>query len=272
MTTVTTSGTGASAEPVLLFKTIQSNAMRTLFLVLKEILHDVNLCVDSTGVKLMMMDNPKCAVVSLKLRANAFEEFKCTGAFTLGLNMHSMSMLLHNHATNNDTVTFYLETPQSSKLGIRIENAERNTVTEFKLQMLDVDENIISMADVDFDSVITMPSGDFLKVCREMSNLSDTMNIRSEGNRLVLSCEGPVASQQTIINESDAYMSVDTRPVKVVEGDFPLKYLTTFSKASSLSSTIQLFLKEAYLLVLQYNVASLGELRFAVAGKIGDDQ
>ena len=254
---------------VLYLKSIQGNAIRTLFEVLKEIVHDVNLCIDPSGVKLLTMDGARCALVYMRLRADAFEEYHCEGTFNLGLNMGNVFKLLKTSGSH-DTVTLYMDSMNSNELGIQIQNAEKNSVTDFKLNLMDVDEDIIVLPDVVFDSVITMPSAFFQRMCRDMSNISETMIIRSEGGKLVLGCKGDYARQETVIGEADAGMNINTRSDKVISGRFSLKYLSLFSKAANLSNTIELFLKEAFPLILKYNVASLGELRFCVAPKLDE--
>lgn len=256
-------------RPALLLRSIQGNAIRTLFEVLKEIVHDVSLRIDSTGVKLLTLDGARCALVYMRLRADAFEEYRCEGPFSLGLNMSSMFKLVKTSGSH-DTITFYMDSPTANELGIKIQNAEKNSVTDFKLKLLDVDDEIISLPDVEFDSVITMPSLYFQRVCRDMLNISDTMVIKSKGNQLVLACNGDFARQETVIGEADSGMTMSSKTEKDIEGRFSLKYLALFCKAANLSNTIELFLKESYPLILKYNVASLGELRFCVAPKVDD--
>ncbi|NBU17043.1 MAG: proliferating cell nuclear antigen (pcna) [Actinobacteria bacterium] len=259
----------AAGRPAMLLKSIQGNAIRTLFEVLKEIIHDVSIRVDESGVKLLTLDGARCALVYMRLRADAFEEFRCNGVYTLGLNMASVFKLVKTSG-NHDTITLYMDGPTSNELGIKIQNADKNSVTDFKLKLLDVDDEQITLPDVDFDSVITMPSAFFQRLCRDMLNISDTMVIRSTGNQLVLSCNGDFARQETVIGEADAGMNIAAKSEKTIEGRFSLKYLSLFCKASNLSNTIELFLKEAYPLILKYNVASLGELRFCVAPKVDE--
>lgn len=260
---------GASAAdegPVLLIKSTHANRIRAVFEVLKEIVHDVNIRVDHTGLKIVTMDGYGCALVYLKLWASGFEEFRCRGAFTLGVNMTSVFKLV-KISDNQDIITLYLDAPDSNELGIKIQNAEKNSTTDFKLTLMDVDEKVLVMPDVEFDNVITMPSAYFQRLCRDMSYLSDTMYIRSEGSRLVLGCKGDFARQETVIGEADAGMAISALSDKTIEGRFSLKYLSLFCKASSLAATIELFLKEDFPLILKYNVASMGELRFCVAHK-----
>ena len=58
------------------FKTIQSHSIKTLFEVLKDILTDVNLIIDPTGLKIMAMDGNHVALIHLKLEAENFEAFE----------------------------------------------------------------------------------------------------------------------------------------------------------------------------------------------------
>lgn len=246
-------------------KSIQGGAIRTLFEVLKEIVHDVSLQFDSTGVRLLTMDGARCALISMKLRADSFEEFQCDGKYTVGINVASMFKLVRITGSH-DTITLYMLPEFSNELGITIQNAEKNSFTDFRLKLLDVDSEEITIPDVEFDSVITMPSAYFQRLCRDALNLADHMTIKSQGNKLVLSCAGDFARQETIIGQADAGMNITSREdAAVVEGKFSLKYLSLFCKASSLCNTLELYLKDSFPLIMKYNIASLGEVKFVLA-------
>ena len=68
---------------------------------------------------------------------------------------------------NCDTLTLYIEKSDINHLGIKVENGEKNSVTDFKLNLVDLPENI-SIPPAEFDSVITMPSNDFQKTIRDI--------------------------------------------------------------------------------------------------------
>ena len=255
---------------LLFVKSIQSGALRTLFEVLKEIVHDVNLVFDASGIKLLTMDGARCALIYLKLDAPAFEEYSCVGKFSIGVNMASVFKLVRTCGTH-DTITFYMDADNTNELGITIANSDKNSVTDFKLKLLDVDSEEISIPDVEFDSIVTMPSAYFQRICRDMLNLSNVMTIKSEGNRLWLSCNGDFARQETVIGEADAGMSLSSKSDKVIEGRFSLKYLSLFCKAANLANTTEMLMKESYPLIIKYAVASLGEIRFCLAPQLGDD-
>ena len=60
----------------------------------------------------------------------------------------SISMLnllnLIKTAGNNDTLTLYIEKDDVNRLGIRIENSDKNSITNFKLNLMDLPEESMS--------------------------------------------------------------------------------------------------------------------------------
>jgi proliferating cell nuclear antigen len=252
-------------RPVIYCKSIQGGALRTLFEVLKEIVHDISLQFDSTGIRLLTMDGARCALICMKLRADSFEEYACDDKYAVGVNVASLFKLIRITGSH-DTVTFYMLPSASNELGITIQNADKNSTTDFRLKLLDVDSEEITIPDVEFDSVITMPSAYFQRLCRDALNLADHMTIRSHNGTLTLSCTGDFARQETVIGQADAGMAISSRPdAGKVEGKFSLKYLSLFCKSSSLCNTLELYVKESFPLIMKYNIASLGEVKFVLA-------
>jgi proliferating cell nuclear antigen len=249
-------------------KTVQSAAFRVLTEALKEILTDANFEIDSTGIKVMAMDSSHTVLVHLKLSADNFEHYHCESKKILGINMLNFFKLIKTMG-NSDTLSLYLERDNESVLGIRIENSEKNTTTNYTLNLMDLHEENISIPPAVFDSVITMPSVDFQKICRDMHNLADNLEIRSTENQLIFSCKGHFASQETSIGETNSGLSFvkNENPDEIVQGIFALKHLVLFSKCTNLCNSIELYLKNDYPLILKYSVASLGDIKLCLAPK-----
>ena len=110
-----------------------------------------------------------------------------------------------------------------------------------------------------------MLSVDFQRICRDMSNIGDEIIITRESNKLTLACEGDFANQETSIE------CVNESPK--ISGLYSLKYLNIFTKASGMCSSVQLIQETGNrFLILKYNVANLGDLKFYLATKINEDQ
>lgn len=252
----------------LYMTTVQSGAIRTLIEVLKEVLNDVNIIFDSTGARITAMDASHVALIHMKLDSSKCEEFYCRENIEIGINMLSLFKLVKT-ISNSDTVSFYIKEDNKCQLGIVISNSDKNSLTNFKINLLDLDIQDIKIPDVDIECIITMPSNDFQRMCRDMLNISDTIKIVSCDDHLKISCEGDFASQETIIGET-SHGLVFNKNDNTVSGKFSLKYLNLFTKSTNLCNTIDMYLKNDYPLILKYNVANLGEIRFCLAPKANE--
>jgi proliferating cell nuclear antigen len=249
---------------ILEIQTIQSNVIKILCDVLKETLNDVNFIFDEKGMRVMAMDGSHVALVHMKLHASNFESYYCAGKQHVGLNMSNLYKLIKT-VTNMDTITFFIENNRRHDFGIRIENADKNSNTVFHLKMLDIDEQEIKLPDIQLDSVITMPSNDFQRMCRDMYNIADQIVITSTSQMLKLACVGDFASQETYIGEANHGLTFSKMKEEEVSGRFSLKYINLFTKSTNLSNTLEIYLKKDFPLMLKYNVANLGDIMFCLA-------
>ena len=253
----------------LYIKTVQSQSIKILVESLKEVLTDINLYFDNNGLKIMTMDNARVALVYVRLLKDNFEEYRCNSKIMCGINMIYLFKLLKT-VSNNDVLTLFIRNSNINELGIRIENKEKNTITESYLKMLDISEEKLDIPDIIYDSVISMPSIDLQKYCRDLSVVSNQVNISSNSSKFILESVGDFATQKIIIGEAQNGLIFSKKNQNVSE-TFDLKYLNSFTKSTNLCSTVEIFLKKEYPLVIEYNVANLGKLQFCLAPKLTDD-
>ena len=150
---------------------------------------------------------------------------------------------------------------------MKIENTEKKSSTNFKLKLLDINEDQLEFPDVDMNVVTTLPSVDFQKMARDMNNLSNEMDIIREGNTLELSCKGDFADQKTVIEFPAS--------VGRTGGTYSLKYINLFTKATNMCSSIQIMQNSTNSdmpIIFRYTIANLGDLKFYLAPKIDEDK
>lgn len=277
-------------------RTVQSVAMKILVEALKELLTDTCIEFDENGMKIVALDTSHIVLVHLKLDAGRFEYYHCDKKVTLGVNMLNFHKLIKT-INNNDTLTLFVDSHDMNHLGIRIENGEKNSRTTYKLNLLDLDNQKVTIDPVDFNSIVTLPACDFQKICRDMNNLAEYMEIRNVGKQLIFSCRGDFCSQETVLCDSDAgavpqltqapsggdgaggdgdeppgraMSSMEAGRDQIVQGIFSIKHLVLFTKATNLCSTVEIFLRNDFPIVCKYNVASLGELKLCLAPQNGN--
>ena len=93
---------------------------------------------------------------------------------------------------------------------------------EAKVFKITVHFLLIIYPDVKFSSIINLPSADFQKIIRDLSCISDKLEIKSVGNELIFKCSGQFASAEIHRAESEENMEFISKKDsgKVVQGVF----------------------------------------------------
>jgi len=255
-------------EYVVEAKTVQTGAVRTLTEALKCILVEMSLIFDSDGIRMVAMDNTRTVLVHLRLNAEKFEKFSYrhnSEKFIIGVNTDHLYRIVRT-ATNDDTITFYVEDSDPNTLGILLEDGEKKQVTRYKLSLLDRDEREITLKDTDFSTHFTMPSLDFQKICRDMTLLgAKTVEIKNVGYSLNFSCKGHFASRTTVMGGSENELGIQKKANdEIVTGNYSLPHLVLFTKCTNLCNNIEIHMKNDWFLMIRYVVANLGDIKLCL--------
>ena len=247
-------------------KTIQSSAIKCMVEALKELLTDTVLEITDTGIKIVTMDNAHVILVHLKLDADKFEYFKCNKPISIGINMLNFYKIIKT-INNNDILSLFIYEDDINHLGVKLENADKNTKTTYKINLLDLNNENFEIPEVVFNSVVTLPSNDFQKITRDMNNLAEYVEIKNINNEVILTCDGDFCSQETVLSDKDnASITINCENQDdIIQGNFSLKYLVLFTKCTNLSNTVELYLKNDYPLIIKYSIASLGEIKLCLS-------
>jgi proliferating cell nuclear antigen len=243
--------------------TIQATAFKSTFEVLKDILNDVNIYFKPEGMTIVTLDTARTSLIDMFLSADNFEEYSCDqDEIIAGINISNTFKLLKT-ITNNDVLK--IEINSKEYMDIEIMSESKKTNTKFQLKLLDINESKIEVPEVTMTTVTTLPSVDFQRLCRDMSNIGSEIQIRRHGMKISFTCDGDFANQETMIDCQEE--SPD------IAGLYSLRYLNIFTKATSMCSSVQIIQENGNrFLILKYNVANLGELKFYLATKVSEDQ
>ena len=254
-------------------KTVQVGVIKGLVEALKEIITETNIEISPKGLRVSATDPSVTILVHMFLDGKNFEEYECKETIVIGINIINLFKLTRT-IVNNDSLTLYIDEEKTSQLGVRIENEEYNKVTDYKLNLIDIDEDVISAPDTDFETMITMPSGEFQKICRESFNIADVIEIKSMDKQLIFSCNGEFASQETTYAHTESGVlfnrKEDVKSNTIIQGYYLLRHLALFSKCAGLCQSVKLFLANESPLVIEYSVGSLGNLLLALAPQIDE--
>lgn len=243
---------------------------------LKDILLETNITFTKEGIKIINMDKSHTILAHLSLLAKKFEKYECNrDKIVIGVNMFHLFKLI-NTVENDETLTIYIEESDYTDgivqfLGLKFENGDIKQQKIQKLRLIEPDNDELDVPDVKFSSIINLPSTDFQKIIRDLSSISDKIEIKSiatsEGAELIFKCIGGFAEVEIRRAETDGSMEfIQKQEVsKIIQGEFSLKNLSYFIKCTNLCSQIEMYLENDMPLIVKYNVASLGHINLCVS-------
>lgn len=250
-----------------------SDTIRILFESLKDIFTEITLPFTKNGVVMSATNTSKNLSVYLIL--NKFDAYTCKETFNVSINCLYFYKMIKT-CTQDDVISFIIENSKSTELIVKCENSKTKCTNVFKINLLDLDtippQPYVSDSP-EYDVMVTIPSKQFQKICKNMYHLSDTLCIETTKQQISFFCTGDYASQKTTFaydadNKIGFNFSADnTNGKRIISGIYDLGYLMLFNKSSNLTNSLTLFLKNNSPLVLRYGVANLGFIYFYVSQK-----
>jgi proliferating cell nuclear antigen len=119
-----------------------------------------------------------------------------------------------------------------------------------------------------------MSSGEFVRLCKDMTQLAESVNIDVSDGTAIFSVSGKAGAGKIKLKRNNAEKIDDQIDIKCdenVTASYGLQYLNSFAKASSLSNQVSLYLSTQYPLMIEYNVEQMGFIKFYLAPKMEDE-
>nr|POF20009.1 proliferating cell nuclear antigen [Quercus suber] len=215
------------------------------------------------------MDNSHVALVSMTLKSESFSPFRCDRNIALGINLASLQKVL-KCAANEDVLTLKAEDAPDT-VNMVFENADSDRIAEYDIKLMDIDQEHLGIPDTEYAATISMPCAEFQRICKDLSQLSESVAIECTKDGVSFNCNGDIGSGKVTLR-SHADVEHEEKNVEInlsepVALTFSLKYLVNFCKASNLSTTVKLCLSNEVPLLVEYPLSNNSFLRFYLAPK-----
>jgi hypothetical protein len=127
------------------------------------------------------------------------------------------------------------------------------------MKLMDIDSEHLGIPDYsEYQAIIRMPSAEFMRICKVLSSIGDTVVISVTMECVKFSTSGEIGGgnivcrqYQTIDKPEEATIIEMQEPVSLT---FALRYMNPFTKASSLSEQVTISLSSKLPVVVEYKV------------------
>lgn len=238
---------------------------------IKELVTEVNLEVTGEGISIQAMDASHVALVALNLRAEHFDEYRCDRPQTLGVSINNLSKLM-KIAGNDDSITLRAD-DEATTLTLIFQGKREEKVSEFNLNLMTLDSEHLGIPDQEYGAVVGMSSAEFSRICRELTQITDTLNVSVDKESVKFAVSGDMGAGSITLKPNDSDKTDEKLTMRVSEPlsmAFALRYLNLFNKASCLTDEVGISLSADIPIMLQFGF-DIGELKYYLAPKIADE-
>jgi len=256
--------------------------LKKIFDAIKDLVTETSWDCNANGMALQAMDTSHVSLVAVQLKSEGFEYFRCDRGINLGMNLNNLTKIL-KCANNDDSIT--IKSPdESDKITLVFETKKQDEISEYQLKLMNLDCEYLGIPDTSYSVLIKMPSSKFQRICRDLAQIGDSIQISCTKEGVRFQASGDLGSGKVTVHQTASQdKKEETVSIQMSEPiclSFAVKYLNYFSKATPLSTQVCLSLAPDVPLVVEYKITGESEdddevdhgyIRYYLAPKIDEE-
>lgn len=191
---------------------------------------------DEEGLHMTSMDTANVSLTSLRLKASGFTEgYRCERPISLGINFESMYKLFGKRRKS----ALALLVPQNTeKLRFLFRDHGKAKLSDFTMNLLDIDSNILHIPPIDYKTVVRIPSKELEEIFKEFTNFGDNICFSGNDDLFVISAKGDDGKAEVVLQNGQDGVEIQSCVTSTIK--YPTKYLEMFSKAMCIADVVEL--------------------------------
>lgn len=251
----------------------QGKLFKQLVEALRDLVQQSNIECSEEEMAIQAMDSSHVSLVQVVLRSSGFEHYRCDRPLALGFNSSNLGKIL-KCAANEDVLTLKAE-DEGEKLTLMFESPNQDRISDFELNLMEINEEQLGIPETDYKCTVKMPSGEFQRIIRDMMTLGDTCEISCSKEGIRFSVKGDLGTGNVLIR-ANADPEKEAEQVVIdmeepVELTFALRYLNLFTKATSLGPSVIISMSPDVPIVIEYPISDMGHIKYFLAPKIDEE-
>ena len=139
---------------------------------IKDLVQDCNFDCNDSGIALQAMDNSHVALVSMMLRSEQFDPYRCDRNVALGINLNSLTKVLRA-AQSSDVLTLKAE-DSPDVVNLIFESPTNDRISEYDIKLMDIDQEHLGIPETEYSATIKLPSTEFQRITRDLGSISES--------------------------------------------------------------------------------------------------
>lgn len=254
-------------------KTILSNVVEGM----RDLVKEVNFDFNESGVQVQCMDSSNVGMVHLLMKESAFDEYVCSEAVTLGINVEALAKVLKMCGSNDKLVVQAGGEVPAEKLRFVFISPDDDRIADFEMSAMSLEVDAVGVPPFeDSHTLVKLPSAELKKAITDLKEFGDFLRVSTTKEGIKFNSEGDIGTANVLLKTRTG---AKPEECTTIEGDeevdmsFGMRYINLFTRATALSKTCEFQLKQGNPFRLTYHLEeeSQGFIRFLLAPKVDDE-
>jgi proliferating cell nuclear antigen len=242
----------------------QASLLKRIVEAMKDLCTEASFEFSERGLQVQAMDSSHVSLCYLTLQKEGFAHYGCGVDESLGVSLLNLSKVL-KCAANEDSVTLKA-LDDGDVLTLMFESKAQDRSMDFDLKLMDLDQEQLCIPETVYHAKFTIDANEFKRIISDLQVLGDTCVISCSEGGVRFSVAGDVGTANIVLKPGQREVG------EPVELRFALRYLNFFTKATPLSTTVELSLSKDAPLLVKYQIESCGSIQFFLAPKIEEGE
>jgi proliferating cell nuclear antigen len=220
--------------------------------------------IDKTGIYFTMSDTHQRICIDFSLLGENFINYEVNSSkkIFIGVNLIHLYKML-KPIKKKDSIEFIKESEESEILDIRQISSGTGKVTTSSLKIQNI-QNLEIELPSDYTNYVPIPSSEYQKMCKDMENISQTVQIRATEKSITFKADMTHVYARSIVFGDDAESK------EIYSQTFDTEQLNNLKRISGLgitSGNIHIFCMNNRPILMRTNIGTLGKINIYVKSK-----
>lgn len=243
-----------------------------IFQLLKNWSSFINIHFSDDGLYIQSMEKSHICLADVNIKNTWFSSFDSSQSGKISVDSSHMAILM-NYALKNESIEIiYDDTINTDKLFVNFLNKENKTSFDhfFELNLIDVDEDEISIPKVDYDVELSIESKKLVDLFSELNTFGQDLNIKCTETLVELNSNGDTTKLKINIPIDDLKEYAITEG-ETLDMSFSLNHLCKMCLSIKISPTINISISNELPMSLLYDLGDDSNVIFYIAPKVSDN-
>lgn len=245
-----------------------------IFQLLKNWSSNLSLHFESDQLFIQTMDQAHICLANINIKDSWFSEYDCLNGSRICVDAHNFAIMV-NYALKHKKMEIRFEDEVNpDKLFINLQSDDVKKINFdhfFELPLIDLEQDVLSIPEVEYDVDFTMESKKFSELVSELNVFGSTLNIKCSENLLELNSDGDTGKLKVNIPIDDL------NEYAIAEGDeldisYSLNHIGKMCLSTKLGVNVSISISTEYPMAIKYDLGvSEGNIvAFYIAPKIAE--